>query len=45
MRQSPTAASAGSTIIGTQRRHPRANVMQDLREQIAHEATALEMLN
>jgi hypothetical protein len=44
MRQSPTAASAGSTIVGT-RRHPRANVMQDLREQIAHEATALEMLN
>lgn len=45
VRQSPTAASAGSTIVAAQRKHPRANVMQDLRDQIAHEATALEMLN
>lgn len=45
LRQSPTAASAGSTIIGNQRRNPRANVMQDLRDQIAHESAALEMLN
>lgn len=45
LRQSPTAASAGSTIIGSQRRNPRADVMQDLRDQIAHESAALEMLN